>query len=1250
MATSSYGDTVNAFYLAYYGRPADPAGLAYWTEALQKSNGDFSAIVNAFSTSQEAVTRFASQSVSDRVSDIYQQLFGRAPDKAGLDYWVKTIGSGQLSMANAAIQIMSSAQTSDAQTSTIRQQVAAQFTAEVQKSGVAYDGIAAVQAARVLISAVNANSTPADVDKLVKAGASLVQTAHDNPAVIAALANGGDLTSVLSTASGKADPVSVVQALASIGKAALSDSAGLSALLQGGGMTGLLNSLPAGTSVKDVAAAVSNGGLSAGAVVANPPAPEPEPEPEPVVIKPTIAFVGPDGKDLPADTTLVANSIWYFIAVHGKPSGASTSFEVSSTGNANDWKAISEDVDLADGSYFVRYTVKDAAGNSGTSNALKLVMDHSVPFLDMSLAQDTGSGAVGTASDHISSNGMVKISGLHANETWTYSLDGKSWTSGTTDANGMGTIAAPGTDGVKNLTVRTLENVGGKSQFTSTSFKYTLDTVAPSQGLKLVSVGGTAGNHSDLAKGDVVLSYTGTIDTSKAEALFYRINTNIWSTADNTIIDNVKKTVTFKDVDLSHGPVQIAIQTKDAAGNVLDLSTTVNGPADTTPPAAPTVALVADTGASSTDHITNNSIIKVSGLEYGANFAFSTDKGATWKAGTAVLADGTATLNLGGNGAHTLLVHATDASGNVSADTTFDYTFYGSLSGYLSVSGKPGAEIVSNTAGLKFNIMATHYDGVTTTYQVSSTGKADDFKTWDANQSVADGTYYFRATGVDLAGNSYTSNSVTVHLDNTAPPAPTGVKLQQDTGVAGDNITTNGGFTVSGLQPDAKWQFSSDGKTWYQGSPVNADGTATGYAQSQGEQTLQVRTYDLAGNTSEAVSVRFTLDSHLPALGLTLDGADPTSHLLQTTAAKTDLVFSYKGTINDGDSFDYTPMYMGDDESTWTKIDSSMIDTVNKTITIHDFDLSAGDVFMTLRGANLAGNTHYQASIDGPYTSYFTQTSTAGLNVLLSAQYTAHLYLTDGNKAPVQVKTLDASGDLVNGQGGTNIGVQATAIQGVLGVGNDAGHQTIKGGVTYGFGTNGGDTLSGNFVWGYDGDDTITVSANTVYQNVVVAGGAGADQIHMETASGQLLYKGAQDSSVVADASPAHGFDTVYVSNGAESSFQVDLKIDLVGGLKLGDYYKATAAPLTGNETGTALLAALDKAGSTFFKTGGDLQLALVDFGTDSHGHNVHFLAIDTDKDGHIGAGDFVVEIVGSIGTSVFSPSGVVAFTTVTLS
>jgi hypothetical protein len=1127
MATT-YGDTVNAYYLAYYGRPADPAGLAYWTTVLEKSNGDASSIVSAFAASPEATARFGNESVSDRVSDIYQGLFGRAPDKAGLDYWVSEITAGHVTVATAAIDIMHGAQKADEQTSTLRQQVAAQFTAEVKASGVAYDGVAAIEAARVLIAAVNADSKPADIASLVKAGASLVQTAHDNPDVIKALANGGDLSAVLNTASGKADPVGVVQALASIGKAALTDSAGLNTLLQGGGMSGLLDSLPAGTSVKDVAAAVSNGGLSAGADVAKPPVDVPVDPP--VSITPTIAFVGADGKDLPADTTLVANSFWYFIDIHGRPAGANTTiFEVSSTGNANDWKAVSEDVDLADGTYFVRYTIKDAAGNSGTSNALKLVMDHSVPFLNLALAEDTGT----SNADRVSSNGAVKISGLHANEAWYYSFDGKTWTSGTTDANGMATIAAPATDGVKNLTVRTLENVDGKSQFTSTALKYTLDKVAP---------------------------------------------------------------------------------------------------------AAPTVALAVDSGTSGTDKITNNSAIKVSGLETGAKWEFSYDKGAHWTLGTSPVVNGTANLDTGAIGAQTVMVRSTDTAGNVSATTSFDYTVQKFLSGLLNV-GKIGSDVTLNSKGLNPSVMIAGMSaGTTKVFQVSSTGNADDFHDWHAGDVLADGTYYFRATGADVAGNSYISNVVTVHLDNTAPPAPTGVTLKTDTGIAGDGITTDGNFIVSGLQKDALWEFSSDGTHWFPGQPAAADGTATGYAQATGDQTLQVRTFDLAGNTSEAATLHFNFDNHLPALGLTLNGADPVTHLLQTTAPAPDLVFSYTGTINAGDTFDYTPMFMADGSTVWTKIDASMIDTVNKTITLHNFDLSTGDVFLTLRGSDAAGSIYYQASVDGPYTSTFTQYSASGAQFNLSGQFTANLYLTDGSQAPVKLVTDDASGGLVGGKY-VNVGAQTAVVTGVAGAGNDANHLTAPeqgSGKTYAFGTTGGDTLSGTHVWGFGGDDTINATGTDKYNSAMISGGAGADTIHTETSSSQLMYASSAESFLVADDAVAHGFDTVYLSNGVPTSYSDVLNFE---DIKLGDFYKPVgAASFSGSETGNALLAALETAVTGSFKTGQSLsQAALVSFGNDGNGHAVNFLVVDADKDGHVGSGDYIVEIVGSIGSSSVS-------------
>lgn len=240
----------------------------------------------------------------------------------------------------------------------------------------------------------------------------------------------------------------------------------------------------------------------------------------------------------------------------------------------------------------------------------------------------------------------------------------------------------------------------------------------------------------------------------------------------------------------------------------------------------------------------------------------------------------------------------------------------------------------------------------------------------------------------------------------------------------------------------------------------------------------------------------------------------------------------------------------------------------------------------------------------------------------------------DGNNAPVKLPTLDASGGLVGNGEWIGVGVQATAIQGVLGAGNDASTLTVNDKGTYALGTAGGDTLSGNYVWSFGGGDTITATGSATYNSAVIAGGEGADTIHAETSSSKLMYQGSTDSFLAADDAVAHGFDTVYLSNGASTAFTETFSF---AGLKFGDLYNVTSASgFTGTESGNALTATLNAAVGTSFKTGGDVQLALVNFGKDSNGHAVHFLAIDANKNGHVDSADIVIEIVGSIDSGSF--------------
>ena len=96
MATTSA--QIQQLYVAYLGRAADKAGLDYWL-AQTNASGTTAAKLSLddlrtnFTTQQTEYTNaYAGLSRSDTVIKIYNNLFGRAPDAAGLTYW--TTGGG----------------------------------------------------------------------------------------------------------------------------------------------------------------------------------------------------------------------------------------------------------------------------------------------------------------------------------------------------------------------------------------------------------------------------------------------------------------------------------------------------------------------------------------------------------------------------------------------------------------------------------------------------------------------------------------------------------------------------------------------------------------------------------------------------------------------------------------------------------------------------------------------------------------------------------------------------------------------------------------------------------------------------------------------------------------------------------------------------------------------------------------------------------------------------------------------------
>ncbi|WP_133513082.1 DUF4214 domain-containing protein, partial [Candidatus Thiosymbion oneisti] len=76
-------------YVGYYGRCPDRGGYRYWCRRLEHEGGgtDLSPIIAAFGTSQEYTNRFGGLTDNDLINQLYQYMFDRNAEPGGLEYY-----------------------------------------------------------------------------------------------------------------------------------------------------------------------------------------------------------------------------------------------------------------------------------------------------------------------------------------------------------------------------------------------------------------------------------------------------------------------------------------------------------------------------------------------------------------------------------------------------------------------------------------------------------------------------------------------------------------------------------------------------------------------------------------------------------------------------------------------------------------------------------------------------------------------------------------------------------------------------------------------------------------------------------------------------------------------------------------------------------------------------------------------------------------------------------------------------------
>ncbi len=155
-ASASSKEIIQKMYVAYYGRPADPAGQEYWGSVLDEAiqtGGGIESIIDAFGNSQEYLDGIGSGTTTSQVTALYQQMFGRSPEQAGLDYWVDQIDNQGVTLGYVALKIADGASGDD--DLTLRNKITAgqYYTDQIVQTGASYTS-AELSDAKNLIAAV----------------------------------------------------------------------------------------------------------------------------------------------------------------------------------------------------------------------------------------------------------------------------------------------------------------------------------------------------------------------------------------------------------------------------------------------------------------------------------------------------------------------------------------------------------------------------------------------------------------------------------------------------------------------------------------------------------------------------------------------------------------------------------------------------------------------------------------------------------------------------------------------------------------------------------------------------------------------------------------------------------------------------------------------------------------------------------------------------------------------------------------
>lgn len=188
-----YNRVVHQLYLAFYGRPPDPASLAQYASKLsatgvppnlnaivvdyQKKNSKVRELIDAFAASAEFKSMY-SQNTAQFVTQLYRTVLGRTPDAGGAVFWTDLIDSGKLPRSVAALTLMSAAAASNSDAAVIDKKLEAsgKFTTAIEELHLSsvYKDAPAITTGRTLLNNVTATTDASSLTTTVASSIALL--------------------------------------------------------------------------------------------------------------------------------------------------------------------------------------------------------------------------------------------------------------------------------------------------------------------------------------------------------------------------------------------------------------------------------------------------------------------------------------------------------------------------------------------------------------------------------------------------------------------------------------------------------------------------------------------------------------------------------------------------------------------------------------------------------------------------------------------------------------------------------------------------------------------------------------------------------------------------------------------------------------------------------------------------------------------------------------------------------------------